>query len=69
MPEIAGGIIAELVKNTLPMYLERCILPAFCQIIAVFSFRPVISQDYFTNLPLPQNVLERKEVATKERKK
>ena len=32
-------------------------------------FRPVISQDSFTNLPLPQNVLERREVATKERKK
>ena len=30
---------------------------------------PVISQDYFTNLPLPENVIERREVATKEIKK
>ena len=38
-------------------------------------YRPVISQDvflisgFFTNLPLPHNVLERREIATKERKK
>ena len=37
--------------------------------------RPVISSDFpdfrifFTNLPLPKNFLERREVATKERKK
>ena len=30
---------------------------------------PVISPDLFTNLPLPQNFLERREVTTKERKK
>ena len=47
-----------------------CILQGFVCIKQAYDFsRFFLISGFFTNLPLPKNLLERREVATKERKK
>ena len=80
--EILHGVTAIILTyhphhaklQVLPMIfivIKTELLTAFHQDVQIdhITSRTVISQELFTNLPLPQNVLDRREVATKERKK